>query len=401
MLADRRDNEEITATEPSSTYSDTEMRSANLILAATLEHMTQGVCFFDKNQRLVLCNQMYADIYNLPADVTRPGTTLRDIVERRCELGSAPSMSPAEYVQWRDELRGPGKQFSSQVRLQNGKTILISHHPTHDDGWVATHEDITHRLRTEEVARRVEKMESVARLTAGIAHEFNIIFQTISVVLELAALVPGVAADAKLLASIEDATLAVMSGGNLTQRLLTISHKQAATLVVVDVGEFIRAAADLLHRACGDTIKIAILPEGGPFPVLADVEEFRSALLNLVRNAAEAMPSGGSIDIGIENVDLDGDNAEAAGVSPGGYVQLRVKDTGTGIAPGDLGRVFEPFFTTKPFGVSSGLGLAQVQSTAYQSGGAASIVSVLGESTTVTMLLARVDPAVSYANRQL
>jgi signal transduction histidine kinase len=124
-----------------------------------------------------------------------------------------------------------------------------------------------------------------------------------------------------------------------------------------------------------------------------DVAQFRSALLNLVINARDAMPQnrevkGGDgrvceVRIAVETVDVAVEKSLAAGR----YVRVQVSDTGTGIAPADLAHVFEPFFTTKDFGHGSGLGLAQVHGFAHQSGGSVSIESRLGGGTVVVMLL--------------
>jgi len=115
-----------------------------------LNNITQGVCFFDGQQRLILSNRSYAEIYGLAVERVRPGMSLRDIVDLRYAAGSCPDMAPEEYLTWRDRIQAGSEQCDSIVSLKNGKIISIHHRPMPDNGWVATHEDITERRRAEE-----------------------------------------------------------------------------------------------------------------------------------------------------------------------------------------------------------------------------------------------------------
>jgi PAS domain S-box-containing protein len=278
------------------------LRSTNLILEATLEHIRQGVCFFDGVQRLIICNRRYAHIYDLTPDDTRPGQLLEDIVRRRIEVGSSPEMTVESYVGWRDELRQSGKQFDSEVKLRNGKTILITHRPMPDDGWVATHEDITERRRTEELLHQAGKLEAIGRITAGVAHDFNNLLQTVGTALEMVGSMDEVSADLALMELIEDATRAVAGGGRLTQQLLTSSRKQMLRPKPVDLGVAIREMSPLLRQAAGDGVRFGLHTEGGPFPGSVDVEQLRAALLDLVINARDAMAEGGRFDIALAHL---------------------------------------------------------------------------------------------------
>jgi chemotaxis family two-component system sensor kinase Cph1 len=363
------------------------LASANHILAATLEHMRQGVCFFGGDEKLILCNRQYTDMYELPPSAGRPGTTLLEIAAHRLAKGSSPDMSPEGYLQWRGTLSRPGKAFYSEVILRNGTIILIYHYPMPDGGWVATHEDITERRRTEEMLGQAQKLAAVGRLTAGIAHDFNNLLQTIGAALEIASTTDDVRADTKLLAVVEDAMMAVESGGKLTQQLLTFSRQQRLDKVSVDVGELIKGFSGIFRQACGEGIEFTLLAVGGPFLCLTDIDQLRSALLNLVINARDAMSFQGTLSIHVDTIAIVGDVAVSADVSVGTYIRVEVRDTGRGITLENLALVFEPFFTTKPFGMGSGLGLAQVHGFAHQSGGSVSIASTVGKGTTVTLLL--------------
>ena len=117
-------------------------------LRAVLENMAQGLCLFDGAQRLIICNQRYAEIYGLSSEHVRPGTTLREIVEYRHLMKTTPAMSPAEYLLWRDQVAETNAPHDSTVELLDGRMIAIRHQPMPDGGWVSTHEDITKRLQT-------------------------------------------------------------------------------------------------------------------------------------------------------------------------------------------------------------------------------------------------------------
>jgi CheY-like chemotaxis protein len=118
---------------------------------------------------------------------------------------------------------------------------------------------------------------------------------------------------------------------------------------------------------------------------MADIAELETALVNLVINARDAMPDGGTITVAADNATLS-DEAHT-----GEYVAISVTDTGTGIAPDVLSKIFDPFFTTKPIGKGTGLGLSQVHGFTHQAGGTVRVTSELGKGTTITILLPRKD----------
>jgi diguanylate cyclase (GGDEF)-like protein len=135
---------------PSSDMSLSDLRIQNDRFDVALNNLIQGVCFFDGSRRLILANRRYAEIYGLPFDCIRPGTTLEEIVAHRFAANAAPNMSSEEYLTWRDSIAVANEPSDSVVELKNGRVISIHHRPMPDHGWVSTHEDITERLRIEE-----------------------------------------------------------------------------------------------------------------------------------------------------------------------------------------------------------------------------------------------------------
>jgi signal transduction histidine kinase len=125
-----------------------DQQTQTLLFNTAVNKMSQGLCFFDGQQRLIMCNDRYAEMYKLSRDMVRPGTTLREIVDHRFSAGCFPRMDPAEYLKWRDSIAVSQVASDSVVELQDGRVIAIHHEPMPDAGWVATHEDITTLERT-------------------------------------------------------------------------------------------------------------------------------------------------------------------------------------------------------------------------------------------------------------
>jgi diguanylate cyclase (GGDEF)-like protein len=125
------------------------LRVRNLQFDTAINNMSQGLCFFDAAHRLIVCNDRYVDMYDLPRDRVGPGIALAEIVDMRFEAGSFPAMTREEYLHWRTNVAVSNEPTDSVVELQNGRTFKIRHRPMPDGGWVATHEDITEQRRSE------------------------------------------------------------------------------------------------------------------------------------------------------------------------------------------------------------------------------------------------------------
>jgi diguanylate cyclase (GGDEF)-like protein len=125
------------------------LRVRNFQFDAAINNMSQGLCFFDSDHRLIVCNDRFVEIYNIPAGRVRPGMMLTEIVDLRIEAGSFPAMTREEYIRWRTNVAFINLAKDSIVELQDGRTIKIRHRPMSSGGWVATHEDITEQRRSE------------------------------------------------------------------------------------------------------------------------------------------------------------------------------------------------------------------------------------------------------------
>jgi diguanylate cyclase (GGDEF)-like protein len=141
-----------------------EQKGENLRFDTAINNMSQGLCFFDGDERLIVCNRRYAEMYGLSLDILRPGTTLREIVDLRFEVGSCPAMSREDYLAWRNSIAISDRPSDTATELANGRIFAIHHQPMPGGGWVATHDDITDRRRTEAQIERMARSDVLTGL---------------------------------------------------------------------------------------------------------------------------------------------------------------------------------------------------------------------------------------------
>jgi signal transduction histidine kinase/CheY-like chemotaxis protein len=237
--------------------------------------------------------------------------------------------------------------------------------------------------QTQEAQTRLldgQKHEAIGRLTGGLAHDLNNFLQTMSTGLQVLDRIVKEDTGRRV---IEASTRALDKAAALVRQMLAFGRSQPLNPQPIDLHDFVLRCEDLMGRAVGGKVRLSADIEPGLPPLMADPTQFELALLNLVFNARDAMPAGGTVMI---RGRLASDT-QAAGLPAGRYLAVEVVDSGGGMDAEVLQRVFEPYFTTKAVGVGSGLGLPQVRAFAVQSGGAATISSERGVGTTVSLLL--------------
>lgn len=242
------------------------------------------------------------------------------------------------------------------------------------------------RNRELDSARRqfaiVQKNEAIGTLTAGIAHDFNNLLSAARGNLELLEIDPS----SKFRDTyIQEALSAIQRGATLTKQLTQYARGQPHDVKELDPEKIIDEIAALTKRVIPSNIISEFTVDADHHRVLADEAMLQSALLNLVVNARDAMPDGGSMLIGFTSKPAE-IPPKLAGIS-GKYAEFFVRDTGTGIPKETQDRIFDPFYTTKDQGKGSGLGLAMVLGFAQQSGGEVSLESSVGKGTTVSLFL--------------
>jgi signal transduction histidine kinase/ActR/RegA family two-component response regulator len=243
---------------------------------------------------------------------------------------------------------------------------------------------------SQEQLAHAQKMEALGQLTGGIAHDFNNLLQVItashSVIERLLErgrgqeIKPALAAIAK----------ASNTASSLINRMLAFSLRQTLLPRRIDPNHLIAGLEELLRRTLGPEIDLELHLAEDARSIVCDPSQLESALLNLSINARDAMPEGGRLTIATARKAFRADELEP-GFEPGDYVEIEVKDTGTGMSEEVRSHAFEPFFTTKRFGRGTGLGLSQVYGFIKQSGGFVRIESASGDGTSVRIYLPRQD----------
>ncbi|MBY0530591.1 MAG: response regulator [Xanthobacteraceae bacterium] len=250
--------------------------------------------------------------------------------------------------------------------------------------------EIQERARAEEQLRQASKMEAVGRLTGGLAHDFNNLLTVVMGNIEAMQRKLKDGGEDKIKNYAEFAMQGAKRAAALTKRLLAFSRGQPLDPEPLNANELVSSMTELFARTLGEKVGLKTAIVENLWTVEADPNQLEASLLNLVVNARDAMPKGGSLTIETSNVKLDASYAaKHEDVTPGEYVAITVSDTGVGMDEETLARVFEPFFTTKPAGEGTGLGLSQLYGFVKQSGGHVSIDSIVGSGTKATMYLPR------------
>ncbi len=245
------------------------------------------------------------------------------------------------------------------------------------------------RRNLEEQYRHSQKLEPVARLAGSVAHDFNNLLTIISGYSEMLLAADGLDTDHR--SSLEEIRRAAQRGGTLTRQLLAFSRKQKLDVRVIRVNDLLLEMNKLLRRLIREDIEMVVLPAATRDSVKTDAGQLEQVIMNMVVNARDAMPHGGTIVIEVSEAAVG--QGAVPNLEPGDYVMLSISDTGVGMGSETLSHLFEPFFTTKPAGKGTGLGLAAAYGIVTQSGGTIAVESAPGTGTTMRIYLPRVAQA--------
>lgn len=242
------------------------------------------------------------------------------------------------------------------------------------------------RRNSEEQLRKAQKLEVLGQLAGGIAHDFNNILTVIRCCCDLA--LRSIAANHKVQRDLEQIQAAEQMAAGLTTQLLAFSRGQVTEPSVIDANDVIAGIGKMLQRLLPENIALSAKYAVSSAPVKVDPGQFEQVIVNLVVNARDAMPHGGSILVETAECSLtDSFDGRTKGLQPGRYVMVAVSDTGSGMSDEVQQHIFEPFFTTKEVGKGTGLGLATCLGIIRQAGGSIQVYSELGTGTTFKVFL--------------
>lgn len=292
-----------------------------------------------------------------------------------------------EIEAWRQ--RKDGTRFRAGVlidAIRDERSVLV--------GFAKVTRDLTERWeaqqqveRAREAMAQAQKMEAIGRLTGGVAHDFNNLLTVIRSSADLLRM-PTLTAE-KRERYVDAISDTADRAAALTSQLLAFARRQPLRPERFDVAARVEGMAQMIRTSVGSPIAVTIdAPPAGI--VNADVNQFESALLNLIVNARDAMPAGGRLGIAVRRArGVPAVRGHAA--ASGEFVAVTVSDDGNGIAPETMKHIFEPFFTTKALTKGTGLGLSQVHGFAKQSGGEVDVRSTIGAGTAFTLFLPIVE----------
>jgi PAS domain S-box-containing protein len=362
--------------ESSERVAEQALRASEQRYRGIVESASEGVWMLDEVDRISFVNRAMARML---------GFEVHELLGRRALEFMVGQHEPVgRRALRRREAGGAPQRHELAMRRKDGNEIWVemSATPLVDDrgryvGAVSMVADTTERRRALEERERLEnrlqqaqRLETVGQLAGGVAHDFN---NLLAVILNYAYFVrERLPEENELRADLEEIRHAAERASELTHQLLVFSRREAVQPVVLDLNEVVRDTERLLGRSMGEHAELVTDLEAAECRVEADRAQLEQVVLNLVMNARDAMPAGGTVRIETRL---------------GDDVLLAVSDEGEGMEPEVQARAFEPFFTTKPKGAGTGLGLATVYGTVTQAGGHAEIDSTPGRGTTVRVHL--------------
>lgn len=357
-------------------------------LHSIIDSAMDAIITIDDNHHIVLFNKAAQRLFGVPEEQAL-GSNLNRFIPERFRSNHAKFIEAfgrtgatrrqMGHLDPLHGLRGDGSEFPIEASIshsaidgQHLMTVILR--------------DISDRKRIEEQLLHAQKMEVIGRLAGGIAHDFNNLLMATFNYLALAT--RGLDADHPSRAPLTQVHEVSSRAARLTRQLLTFARKQAARPVVLAPGEVLTTIEPMLRQLITDTITLSTTIDPQTPTIRADPSQIEQVLMNLVVNARDAMPNGGTISISAGPFTADTEYCiDHPGAQPGRYATLAVTDTGIGMSDEILARIFEPFFTTKEPGKGTGLGLATCHGIVTQSGGHLTVNSLQGRGTTIRVLL--------------
>lgn len=353
-----------------------ELEQQRSLMHAVIGGTTDAIFVKDTSGRYLMANNEVTRVFGKPLDeiIGRDDTHFFPVEEANLLIsGDREIMAMAGPVTREEHITTvDGKRIymatKGPIRDPQGKVI----------GLFGISRDVTESRNLSEQLQQSQKIEAVGRLAGGIAHDFNNLMTVVTGYSEI--LLTRLGAKSPLAGEVEEIKRASERAASLTRQLLAFSRRQMLQPRVLDLNEVVSHTETMLRRLIGEDVVFRTALGTDLWSVKADPGQMEQVLVNLVVNARDAMPGGGTLTIETSNVVLDeGYSRRHLPVQPGPYVLLAVSDTGVGMDEATASQVFEPFFTTKERGKGTGLGLSTVYGIVKQSGGFIWLYSELGK----------------------
>jgi two-component system cell cycle sensor histidine kinase/response regulator CckA len=368
-----------------------EWQTSEIRFRSVLEHIRSAAVILDTDGRVTFCNDAAAHLTGWPKesivganwfDLTTPPDAREEMKARLVKaISDSREFDFFERVMVTRE--GARRRVEWDWTLLRDSQGRIA-------GVASLGRDITDQLAIEAQFRHAQKMESIGRLAGSVAHDFNNLLTIIKGFSEMLLEAHGEGDPLRLAA--EEICNAARQGAELAQQLLAFSRKQPVSPRPLNLNEIVEPSRHMLKRLMGDEIELVTNLDPLLGFVLADPGQMHQVLMNLLVNARDAMPGGGTATIDSANREVaEGDREEMPGIPPGSYVTLTVADTGVGMTEEVRAHLFEPFFTTKQPGRGTGLGLSTVYGIIHQSGGHILVESEPGRGARFRILLPRLE----------
>lgn len=354
---------------------------------AALNAIPVGVMLYDADDCLVFFNRTYGAHADRLKGWVRLGVRFEDLMNDLVATGDVP-IAAGEQEAWKakrlHQHRNPGSAMD--MALGDG-WYEVGDYRTPDGGTMVIVNDITERRRKATLTTRDELLDIIGHFAGGLAKSYDNALIILS--LRLKILEQRLVVSDSMLPHIKAMTDAIQRTNTLNQRVLGFAGKLELEPDVTHLDDFAMKALPALRRLLGEEIAIAVETDNGLWPVRVDPFMLAIAVEELVGNARNVMPEGGTIEIRLSNVSQDALPGTIDGAAAGDYVLLAFSDDGPGMAPTVAARAFDPFFVLEEARDGAGLGLAMVYGFVRQSGGLAAIDSEPGGRTTVRLYFPR------------
>lgn len=352
---------------------------------AVVDAMPVPVVTLDSSRKIVSYNPAFSDVYGQCEPPSGDVKTLEDVCPW---LAGHPEIE--QMLQRVIEHGAVVREVELSIEGDSTRHVVASAKPLPDDiqsgRVVLVIEDVTHRRRLLEQMMSAQRIETVGRLAGGIAHDFN---NMLTVVQSFASFLldDRYRADYTPREVGEVIIDATERAARLTAQLLAFGRQQVQRLERVDLNRVVLGVQEMIERLIGDDVHVSIDLCDDLRPTKADLAQIEQCLLNLVLNARDALPGGGTIHVTTGELLITLDDNRDGEIPAGEWVVLSVTDNGEGMDQATQQQVFDPFFTTKEFGRGTGLGLSTVYGSVRQVGGHVQIFSEPGKGTTINLVL--------------